>query len=172
MEILLIRHGQAVDDAPGLGDAGRWLTAKGRRRTREVARWLARRRSTTPAVIWTSALVRAVQTAEIIAGEVGIEGDVLVRPELAPGGDEAALLVALARHEGKRPVALVGHEPQLSSLAKALLPGVEWPGFKKSGVLSVKWDGAGAAKLRFLLVPGKGEVLTELPRARGDFGAA
>ena len=38
MDILIIRHGEAVDEAPGLGDAGRWLTGKKRKMTRKVGR--------------------------------------------------------------------------------------------------------------------------------------
>lgn len=169
IEVLLVRHGEAVDDAPGLGDAGRWLTPAGRETTRRVARLLAKDRAQRPAEIWTSPLVRAVQTAEILAERVKRGVEVTVRRELTPGEDEEAVLAILARYEGKGPIALVGHEPQLSAIAVSLLPGVEWPGLKKSGVLGVAWNGAGAGVMRFLLQPKKKKlkVVTELPARAG-----
>src|SRR5881628_2985392 len=96
MDILLIRHGHAVDDAPGLGDAGRWLSAKGRKVTRKVARWLAKNRKRRPVTIWTSPLVRAVQTAEITAAEAAIKGEVKAISELSPGRDPGDLVKLIA----------------------------------------------------------------------------
>src|SRR5690349_8867443 len=100
MEIILIRHGEAVEAAPGLGDPGRWLTSKGRRTTRKVAKWLDKRKSRRPAQIWTSSLVRAVQSAEIVALEVGLDGEVLVQAELQPGADPSALLRLVNTYDG------------------------------------------------------------------------
>jgi phosphohistidine phosphatase len=166
MELLLIRHGQAVGDADGLGDDARWLTAKGRTVTRRVARWLAKEPDRRPAAILSSALVRAVQTAEIVAEAAGIAGEVTIVPELAPGAELEALLARVARHDGPTPLALVGHEPALSAVATRLLGAeVEWPGFKKSGVLAVRWQPGEVAAMRFLLLPKELRVRRELPRA-------
>src|SRR6185369_5592945 len=96
MEILLIRHGQAVEAAVGVGDAGRWLTARGRKATRKLARWLAKRGKRRPATIWTSPLVRAVQTAEIVAAAAGVTGEVEAVAELGPGRDPGDLVKRLA----------------------------------------------------------------------------
>ena len=159
MDLLLFRHGEAVENAPGLGDAGRWLTTKGRRVTRKVARWLDERGSRRPTAIWTSSLVRSVQSAEILAAEIGLEDEVLVRPELAPSGDLADLVRLIEAHKGDGPLALVGHEPGLSMLARNLLGDVAWPGIKKSGIAALRLtlaDGDGArreATFRFLLQP-------------------
>ncbi|MRG97922.1 phosphohistidine phosphatase SixA [Polyangium spumosum] len=160
MDLLLFRHGEAVENAPGLGDAGRWLTAKGRKVTRKVARWLDERGSRRPTAIWTSSLVRSVQTAEILAAEIGLEEEILVRPELAPSGDLSDLIRLLEAHKGRGPLALVGHEPGLSMLARSLLGEVSWPGIKKSGVAAIRFapapegeDGRREASFRFLLQP-------------------
>ena len=72
MEILLIRHGHAVDEAPGLDDGGRWLSGKGRKVTRRVARWLSEKKKRRPVALWTSPLVRAVQTAELAFDGSGV----------------------------------------------------------------------------------------------------
>ncbi|HSN97514.1 MAG TPA: phosphohistidine phosphatase SixA [Candidatus Nanopelagicales bacterium] len=165
MEILIVRHGQAVDDAPGLGDSGRWLTARGREVSRRVARWLAKRKDRRPAAIWTSPLVRAVQTAEILAEAAGLSADVSVAPELSPGRDPVELMRLLSHHRGPEPLALVGHEPLLSSLVSSLLGDAVWSGvmlaeggeprpkLRKSGVAALCWDRRGAAELRFVLDP-------------------
>src|SRR4051812_7203524 len=121
MQILLIRHGHAVEEAPGLGDAGRWLSVKGRKVTRKVARWLGKSEKRAPVVIWTSPLVRAVQTAEILAAGVGVEGEVKPCAELSPGRDPGDLIKLLGEAPPEGQIALVGHEPSLSLIAGALL---------------------------------------------------
>lgn len=169
MELLLVRHGHAIDDARGLGDGARWLSGKGRTVTRRVARWLARDPDRRPAAIWSSPLVRAVQTAEILAEAAGVTEDVTIVGELAPGGAVEAVLARAAHYDGAGPLALVGHEPQLSAVAVALLgEGVAWPGFKKSGVLAVAWRAGERATLRFVLTPKEMRVRKELaPRDAG-----
>jgi phosphohistidine phosphatase len=139
MEILLIRHGQAVEEAPGMGDGGRWLTAKGRKITRKVARWLAKSGKRRPVALWTSPLLRAAQTAEIVAYAAGLEGEIPARAQLAPGHDPGDLLKLLAETHVDGPLALVGHEPSLSLIAAALLGDLGFTGLKKSGVLGLTW---------------------------------
>lgn len=164
MDILIIRHGDAVDDAPGLGDAGRWLTGKGRKITRGVADWLAGKDRRRPVEIWTSPLVRAVQTAEIVAASAELTDEVSVHAELATTGHPHDVHRRLAQYAGHGPIALVGHEPSLSALAVALLGDVAWPGFKKSGVLGLKWSGSGLATFQFVLDPKELTTITDLTK--------
>jgi len=168
MEILLFRHGEAIENAPGLGDQGRWLTTKGRRNSQKVAAWLNKRATRRPVTVWTSALVRAVQTAEILAATLELEDEVVVQPDLAPNGDPAELLRLVREFRGQGPLALVGHEPSLSLLARRLLGEVPWPGLKKSGVAAIT-VGPGKtledpleATFRFLLKPKTMEVAHSL----------
>jgi phosphohistidine phosphatase len=65
--IYLVRHGIAVDhqDRGPLADDDRPLTDKGRRRFRRAARAFARL-GETPDFVFTSPLVRAAQTAELL----------------------------------------------------------------------------------------------------------
>lgn len=119
MELYVVRHGIAVDGSEGSPDEWRPLTGKGRRRMRKISRAFAKRGRELELIL-TSPLVRAVQTAEILAGEAD-HGEVDVLGELDPKFDVASLRKALARRAGKaRTVAIVGHEPQLSSLLSAL----------------------------------------------------
>lgn len=168
MELLLIRHGLAVDEAPGLGDTGRWLTAKGRKLSRRVAGWLDKNDKRRPALIWSSPLARSLQSAEILAAEIGYESEVRVVAELSPGRDPGDLIKLLdeAASAGG-PVALVGHEPSLTLIAGTLLGDQSASGrLRKSGVLALRVKD-GAATFRFLLDPAemkKQKTLETAPR--------
>src|SRR5207248_5163892 len=119
MQLYVVRHGIAVESGEGIPDDWRPLTDKGRRRFQKMARAfgkLGRRLD----LILTSPLVRAVQTAEILAGETE-PGEVAVLAELDPKFDVEAVRNAIASRAGKaEAVAIVGHEPQLSSVLAAL----------------------------------------------------
>src|SRR3981189_1223644 len=88
MEIYLVRHGIAVDGESDGPDAFRPLTGKGRRRFHKTARAFARLGRKLDLIL-TSPLVRAVQTAEILAGETEPE-EVAVLAELEPKFDVEA----------------------------------------------------------------------------------
>jgi len=142
MKLYLLRHGAAENQSATGRDADRALTADGRQRTRLVAIELAKR-GESPKRIISSPLHRAVETAEVIAGALGSGIAPEQRDELAPGGRAYALVRQLVA-EGAKKVMLVGHEPDLSSLALLLLP--HWSGasqgFDKSMVLGVRVRGA------------------------------
>lgn len=165
MKILLMRHGEAVDHAPGMGDGERWLTAKGRRVTREVAEALVAH--TAPAAVLTSPLVRAVQTAEILVGAARLEDSVAVVREIATG-DVETLQSLLRAYRGDGPLAVVGHEPTLSTLAMSLLNERSWPGFDKSAVccLTLK-RGEAHARFDWLLLPKKLKLVEDLHKLHG-----
>lgn len=171
MEIFLVRHGHALDEAPGLGDAGRWLSERGRKATRKVGRWLGESKKRRPAAIWSSPLVRALQTAEILAARTGYKGEVKAAAELSPGRDPGDLLTLLSGLTLEGPLVLVGHEPSLSLLAKALLGEIGLEPFKKSGVVGLRWD-QGAGQFRFLLDPATMKVQKRLgPKAEPEAAA-
>lgn len=136
--VFLVRHGVAEDDHPA-GDAARPLTAKGRRRFRKHARRLGPELGVSHIV--TSPLVRAVQTAELLALGNGIE-EVSVHAALIPGPETGRKLAGLVARAGAG-TAFVGHEPSLSEAAASLLglsAGLPFP-FKKGGVLVLQREG-------------------------------
>lgn len=151
MIVVLVRHAQAVEAAPGLADTDRWLTPKGRKVARRVAEWLAKPKRR-PRAIWMSPLVRAVQTAETLAGTLELS-EVSVCSALSPGRDPGDLLRILAEHKDPSPLALVGHEPSLSLVATSLLSDPSWTGLRKGGVLAVEWSGTGKAERLYSLDP-------------------
>lgn len=108
-------------------------------------------------VIASSPLVRAVQTADILARAYGHERVERVAA-LAPGGDFDAVVEWLEGHEPTAAVAVVGHEPDLSELASYLLLHTPAPffSFKKGGAALLEFEGMigpGEAELRWLLAP-------------------
>jgi phosphohistidine phosphatase len=135
VRVTLVRHGEAGDDARR--DEERSLTERGRAQTRRVARTLARRGTRFGAVL-TSPLVRAVQTAEIIAAATGYRGRVTITRTLEPEAPAAAVLELLGTIDDTRSIALVAHEPILSRVAALLTGEKSFPALRKSEVLRIR----------------------------------
>jgi len=154
MELLLVRHAIAVrSSARGAqADTRRRLTPEGRRRMIRGARGLTALVPQLDAVL-TSPLARAVETARILADAYGLTlGDGI--PALAPGRPPQEVLDQL-RTLGGGTIALVGHEPHLSSLAALLVAGDPEPlfTFRKGGACLLEIGDAprpGGARLRWL----------------------
>jgi phosphohistidine phosphatase len=137
VKLYVLRHGPAEDGAHSGLDGDRALTESGRKRVEGVARALVALEEN-PALVVTSPLVRAVQTAEIIALVASLEGhpcNLEVRREMAPGGAAADLVRAFAA-ESRRRVMVVGHEPDLSQLVAGLLGSFDRP-FDKAMVVGL-----------------------------------
>ena len=116
IRLFIVRHGIAADPAGFSGsDDERPLTDKGRRRLRRVARAFARLAEPIDLLV-SSPLVRAVQTAELLAAALHLDG-VEISGALKPAQDPLAILRALGGRAGDgQGVMLVGHEPHLSRL--------------------------------------------------------
>jgi phosphohistidine phosphatase len=151
-----MRHGPAEDRADSGMDSDRALTPSGRERVRAVARFL-HEVGEEPLQIVTSPLVRAVQTAEIVATVSKLsdrEGTVSVRRELSPGGGGGGALVASLAAAGSKRVMLVGHEPDLSELIATLAPAAVMSSFDKAMVVGLYVGPNGAhSRRRFVLDP-------------------
>jgi phosphohistidine phosphatase len=130
MLVFLVRHAHAEK---GDLDELRPLSERGRDETRALAKQLAGH-DARPKLVLTSPLLRARQTSEAIANEAGIE--VRVDERLAPGATAELLRQAVRGEEG--PVAVVGHQPDLSEIAFELT-GAD-PGFPTGGVAEVVLD--------------------------------
>lgn len=162
MKLLIIRHGKA-EERPTTGlfkkkDASRRLTDSGRKSMRKNAKGL---REIAPDidVLVTSPLVRARETADIVAEVFGIT-NVLEQPLLAPEGDKQALINWLKDQKAQHTLAIVGHEPQLSSFASLLISGKDEAllVLKKGACCLIEFNDApapGAGTLLWLLQPGQ-----------------
>lgn len=155
--LYIVRHAIAEEHAASGRDEDRQLTAEGTMKMRRAALGL-KALGVAPAAIWSSPLVRARQTAEILSA-VLIEGArIALREQLAPGQPSAAVLDAVRGLRGARSVMVVGHEPDLGRLASHLLTGspsrAHLP-FKKGGAaafgLGERAQGERAELLWFLM---------------------
>jgi phosphohistidine phosphatase len=155
-ELYLVRHGLAEERGElWPDDSRRPLTEQGMSRMRKATRGLARLGLSLDVVL-TSPLVRARQTAEIVA--VGLDPrPALVNVEsLAPDGTYAAVVVDLEKHARKTRIGLVGHEPAIGELAARLIGSRHQIEFKKGAVCRIDVDEippGGPGDLRWLLTP-------------------
>ncbi|MCG5052557.1 MAG: histidine phosphatase family protein [Myxococcales bacterium] len=117
IHLTLIRHGTAHDADR---DSDRALTPGGRREVARVGRGLLRT-GTRFDVVVSSPLVRAVQTAEIVIARLDHAGQVVVDRCLEPERSPRAVIEFVRALAPARRIALVAHEPILSSLAGLLL---------------------------------------------------
>jgi phosphohistidine phosphatase len=158
MDLLVVRHAVAeerdVFAETGEDDSRRPLTPAGRRKFKRGARGL-RRLVPSVDLLATSALTRALETADILQKVYGIDSAVRLK-ELEPDSSPSALVRWLRRQRRRRLVGVVGHEPHLSRLVEYLLTG-ETHGFvdlKKGGACLLALGdvpSAGHAELRWLL---------------------
>jgi phosphohistidine phosphatase len=155
-ELYLIRHGMAEERGDAWpDDAKRPLSEEGIARLRKAARGL-NRVGVSMEVMLTSPLVRARQTAEIIAAELDPHPSIAQIDSLSPGGTYAALCGDLEKHARKARIALVGHEPGIGELGARLLGSRHAIEFKKGAIARIDLDEippAGPGDLRWLLTP-------------------
>jgi len=160
MKLLVIRHGIAMDRdefaESGEPDNLRPLTKEGKRELKDVAKWLGKKVKEID-ILATSPLTRARETAEIIGEVFEIE-----QPEITNSLDPDSSLEDFqqwcALYAEKNVVAVVGHEPHLSSLVTWLISGKRDPRIelKKGGVAMIDFEGGAqhdSGTLRWLLTP-------------------
>ena len=168
MKLYLVRHAEAVERTGTMPDANRYLTPKGRSAFRKIARRV-RKLGAVPNLIFSSPLVRAVQTAEIFSERLKHEGPIVVARKLSPGFDPRALRLLLAEAGNPREAAFVGHEPDLGEIAASMLSLSKGFPLRKGAVVALEVEGSvrkGTAKFLWR-TDGKGTV-TRLADASGD----
>jgi len=149
----LVRHAHAGDPERWSGpDAARPLSDKGRRQADRLGRYL-QRLGDKPEIVISSPKVRALQTAEIVAGVVGIP--VTTDPRLGEPLDlEVVDSVLTDAGDPERPL-LVGHDPDFSELL-GMLVGAGTLQMRKGAFARVEVDRPleyGRGRLRVLLPP-------------------
>lgn len=136
-ELYLVRHAIAAQrggDWPD--DDKRPLTARGVARFKEAVEGL-QALDVGIDEIFSSPLVRAKQTADLLAQGLPGKPAVKILEALAPGHAPASVLAQLARNARRRRIALVGHEPGLGELAAHLIGAGRALPFKKGGVCRI-----------------------------------
>src|ERR1044071_8918439 len=141
MELYFIRHALAepLGKNNEFTEEKRALTDEGRARMREIAKGL-KRLGIELDLILASPLVRAVETAEIVAAGLGLsKKDTRQTAGLAPGGSVDELFAEIKSHQEVESIALVGHQPDLGTLASRIISCGDQGAIqlKKGGVCSV-----------------------------------
>lgn len=132
MIVYLVRHGEAV---PEEADPKRPLSAKGRNEVEGTAREL-RGEGAKIDEIWHSEKLRAKQTAQIIARDLGVKR-VVEKKGLKPD-DPAAPIAELIRQSSK-PILIAGHLPFIPKLVSLLKPELGKIELKTGGVVRVSF---------------------------------
>ncbi len=118
LELYLLRHADAGDSTLWDGpDEARPLSAKGHRQAERLGAFLVKLGLSVDAVI-TSPLIRARETADIVAAALGLP--VTEDDRLAFGAGLEDVQAVAADHHGARRLLLVGHDPDFSGLVTGL----------------------------------------------------
>jgi phosphohistidine phosphatase len=117
MRLYFMRHGIAEDGTP---DAERALTKEGVNNTKLAAQKL-KALGVSVAHLYSSPLVRARQTAEIVAQALNTE--VEIRDEVGPGFSITAVQAMVSDVDREDSVMFVGHEPDFSTTITSLVGG-------------------------------------------------
>lgn len=153
MRVLLVRHGEAVGRRAAASDHDRWLTDEGRRTVTTVGEMLGRL-DLQYSRIYTSPLVRAVQTGEILAlTQPGFDGPLEVHPALS--SDEGTTAQALAPLDDSGDgdlIVLVTHMPKVGVLAAHLGRLAHAPGFGTGSACLLSVEG-GKGRILWMLDP-------------------
>jgi phosphohistidine phosphatase len=156
-ELYLIRHAVAEQRGDAWpDDAKRPLSEEGMARMRKAVRGLSRL-DVAIDVILTSPLVRARQTAEIVAAGLTPRPSIVNIDALTPAGTFSALVADLEKHARKTTsIALVGHEPHIGEIAARLIGSRHPIEFKKGAVCRIDVEQLpphGPGDLRWFLPP-------------------
>jgi phosphohistidine phosphatase len=140
LSLYLVRHAVAAERGEAYpDDTLRPLTPKGKTKFREAVEGLARFEVAVDTIL-TSPLVRARQTADILAKGLSGSPPVVETEALRPEARFEQLLRAVSDHVKCQAIALVGHEPHIGATAARLL-GASGPlSFGKGAVCRIDFD--------------------------------
>ncbi len=131
MEVILIRHGIAEDGHP---DAKRELTQKGIERLNETFKDFGEELSPNSMTrVWSSPLVRAVQTAAILCDYLNIKD--FERYSFIASGEYELFKESLKAQDIRSRIIICGHEPILSEWTLELTG--EYLPYKKGMIVSI-----------------------------------
>lgn len=115
MKIYFLRHQEAEPRLQGKPDSERRLTEAGANLMKDEAIGM-KKKGILFDLVATSPLKRSVESAEIIAKEMGYNEDILKTDLLLPGTTYEKVLKLLKENIGKKSLLLVGHEPDFGKI--------------------------------------------------------
>lgn len=161
MKILIVlRHGKSSWSDPGLTDRDRPLKPKGERRTRKVAEYIRDHWNLPLDRIVTSPVVRAAQTARIVADILGVPESHLITDERLYDAEPFDCLdVFCGMDDHWNAVMVVGHNPSLTCLVNRFLP-EPLDNLPTSGCVGLRFDvrnwadiAEATSEVLFVLIP-------------------
>lgn len=155
MILYFLRHasaGESMSDPKK--DKKRPLDETGVKQSHSVGRALAALQ-VQPELIISSPLTRAMQTASLVANELGFENKIQVETALTPQASYSDFVDMLRRVSSAESVMVVGHNPNLSDFLGKTIGGRSSPAdidLKKGGVARVEMRRSGG-RLTWYLTP-------------------
>jgi phosphohistidine phosphatase len=137
IKLIIVRHAEAVERSADVREEVRYLTPEGRSFFRSTAETM-KDKGINPDLILTSPLLRAVQTADILAETIAYKGPLIATDDLAPGFEVEELRQLLEIFKEAREIVIVGHEPDLGGIVTSLLSLPEGFTFKKGSAVKLK----------------------------------
>jgi phosphohistidine phosphatase len=123
MNLYILRHASAGTPRKNpVTNAKRGLDKEGKQQCILVANYLNATRVGFDAII-SSPLKRSLQTASLVATEIGYESRIAVDESLSPSGTYESFTKLLHRHIGQENILVVGHNPNLTQFLGALISG-------------------------------------------------
>ena len=150
MKLYLIQHAKAASDGV---DPTRPLSDQGRRDAQKIAAFIEHLKINVD-YIWHSGKKRAEQTAEILAGAVKVENEMIIHKGLAPNDDVKVIKDQILDTQGD--IMIVSHMPFVSKLASLLLTGEQLPGviaFKQGGVVCLEYTDLNRWQVAWIVTP-------------------
>lgn len=149
MDLLVLRHGEAGRHSPSPGDHKRSLTIEGKQEIVDLSNGLKSLEIKLDCV-FTSPLLRAKQTAEIVAKSLKYTNKIEELDALKPEGSRLELYSVLSMLKQDSVVLVVGHEPYLSEMISEAI--------SQSGC-RINLKKAGLARMR---------IMSTLPKIKGE----
>jgi phosphohistidine phosphatase len=139
MVVYMLRHAIAEERGKaGYPNDDRPLTEVGRNKMSKEAKGISKIVGKVD-VILTSPMIRAHDTAKIVARALGAESKIKVCKDLTPGHSLKKLLASLSKFKELKGIMVVGHQPDLGYLASALLGSSESiVEFKKGAICAIE----------------------------------
>lgn len=140
IQLYLVRHGIAAERGDAYpDDTKRPLTSEGIAGLRKIVKALNALNISFDQII-TSPLVRARQTAEVLAQGLESKPPIATSQALAPGGKTTAMIDDLSKYSRRSSIALVGHEPEIGLLTARLLGTRGAVPFRKGAICRIDFE--------------------------------
>jgi phosphohistidine phosphatase len=156
MEIYFLRHANAGDHSLNFADdEKRPIDKLGIEQSHSVGRALAALDLKLDVII-SSPLTRAMQTAEIAAGELGHKSKITIDDALRPEASYEQFKELLRRHGRKGAIMVVGHNPSMTEFVNQMLfpeTSLDAIEMKKGAVVKVEKGNGGPAVLKWSMTP-------------------